>query len=67
MAVTIQCNSVQTLIFPLVVNFVCPKTLRSALWCCPILIIAIRLLESVTKAGNSENRISSPSFSSFFL
>ena len=33
----IQCISVQTLIFRLVMNFIRPKTLRSALWRCPIL------------------------------
>ena len=33
----IQCISVQTLIFRLVMNFIRPKTLRAALWCCPIL------------------------------
>ena len=31
-----------------------PKTLRSALWRCPILAIAIRLLEIVTKVTNLE-------------
>ena len=39
------------LIFHLVVNFVSPKTLRSALWRWPILI---RLLEIVTKVMNLE-------------
>ena len=34
MAATI---SVQTLIFRLVMNFICPKTLKSAIWRCPIL------------------------------
>ena len=60
MAATIQCISVQTLIFHLVMNFVCLKTLRSALWRCPILTTAIRLLKNVTKSdepGNGENRI----------
>ena len=33
----IQCISVQTLIFRLVKHFIRPKTLRSALWRCPIL------------------------------
>ena len=54
MAATMQCISVQTLIFHLVVNFVCPKTLRSALWRCPILTIAIRELGNVTKVTNQK-------------
>ena len=54
MAATMQCISVQTLIFHLVVNFVRPKTLRSALWRCPILTIAIRELENVTKVMNQK-------------
>ena len=33
----IQCISIQTLIFRLAMNFIRPKTLRSALWRCPIL------------------------------
>ena len=33
----IQCISVQTLIFRLVMNCIRQKTLKSALWCCPIL------------------------------
>ena len=33
----IQCTSVKTLIFRLVMNFIRPKTHRSALWRCPIL------------------------------
>ena len=33
----IECVSVQTLIFRLVMNFIRPKTLRLALWHCPIL------------------------------
>ena len=33
----IQRICVHMLIFRLVMNFICPKTLRSALWRCPIL------------------------------
>ena len=33
----IHCISVQTLIFRLVMNFISPKTLRSAIWRCIIL------------------------------
>ena len=49
-----QCISVQTLIFHPVVNFIRPKTLRSALWRCPILTVAMRSLEIVTKVTNLE-------------
>ena len=36
------------------VDFVRPKTLRSALWRCPILTRAIRWLENVTKVANQK-------------
>ena len=49
-----QDGSYKTLIFRLVVNFIHPRTLGSALWPCPILTIAIRLLEIVTKVTNLE-------------
>ena len=70
---TINFISVHILIFHLVVNFVRSKTLRSALWHCPILLIAIRLLKiitEVTKPENGENQISLSSLSlllSFFF
>ena len=48
------CISVQTPIFHLVANFVRLKTLRSALWRCPILTIVIRLLKIVAKVTNLE-------------
>ena len=50
----IQCISIQTLIFRLLVNFIRPKTLSSALWHCPIFTVAMRLLEIVTKVTNLE-------------
>ena len=66
MAVTIQSISVHTNI-SLLVNLVRPKTLRPALYHCPILIIATRLLEIESdELGNGENQILSSSFS-FFL
>ena len=54
MAATMQCISVQTLTFHPMVNFVHPKTHRSALWHCPIHTIAIRELENVTKVMNQK-------------
>ena len=46
--------SVQTLIFHLVVNSTCLKTVRSALWRCPNSTVALRLLENVVKVTNLE-------------
>ena len=46
--------SVQTLIFHLVVNSTCLKTVRSALWHCPNTTVALRLLENVVKVTNLE-------------
>ena len=54
MADIIQCVSVQTCIFRRVVNFIRPKTLRSALWRCHNFTVAMRLLEIVTKVTNLE-------------
>ena len=46
--------SVQTLIFHLVVNSTCLKTVRSALWRCPNSTVALRLLKNVVKVTNLE-------------
>ena len=46
--------SVQTPIVHLVVNFTHPKTVRSALWCCPKTIMALRLLVNVVRVTNLE-------------
>ena len=54
MNITMQCIGVQTLIFHLVVNFIRQRTLRSALWHCPIFTVAMRLLGIVTKVMNLE-------------
>ena len=62
--------SVQTLIFHLVVNSTRLKTVGSARWCCPNYTMAPRLVENVVKVTNLgvvKNRVSSSSFSSFFL
>ena len=45
MAAKIQCISIKTLIFHMVVNlYVHAMTLRSVLWCCPTFIVVMRLL-----------------------
>ena len=46
--------SVQTPIVHLVVNSTDPKTVRSALWCCPDTTVALRLLVNVVKVTNLE-------------
>ena len=46
--------SVQTLIFHLMVNSTCLKTVRYALCRCPNSTVALRLLENVVKVKNLE-------------
>ena len=56
--------SVQMPIVHLVVNYVHPKTVRSALWRCPNTTVAPRLLVNVVRVTNledGENRVSSSS------
>ena len=46
--------NVQTPIVHLVVNSTRPKTVRSALWCCPNTTVALTLLVNVVRVTNLE-------------